>query len=78
MLGLSVPHLNRMMQQLRAENLIADRERVVGFLNAGAMQTLAHYQPQALAPISPPARGVARLFAAMHSLALTPLPPRLH
>jgi CRP-like cAMP-binding protein len=54
-LGLSVPHLNRMMQQLRAEKLIADRERVVEFLDAGAMQTLAHYQPQALAPIPPPA-----------------------
>ena len=53
-LGLSVPHLNRMMQQLRAEKLIADRERVVEFLDAGAMQTLAHYQPQALAPIPPP------------------------
>src|SRR5450631_1606901 len=55
-LGLSVPHLNRMMQQLRAEKLIADRERVVEFLDAGAMQTLAHYQPQALAPIPPPAK----------------------
>ena len=57
-LGLSVPHLNRMMQQLRAEKLIADSERVVEFLDAGAMQTLAHYQPQALAPIPPPTRGL--------------------
>ena len=55
-LGLSVPHLNRMMQQLRSEKLIADRERVVEFLNADAMQSLAHYQPQALAPIPLPAR----------------------
>ena len=55
-LGLSVPHLNRMMQQLRAEKLIADSERVIEFLDAGAMQTLAHYQPQALAPIPQPAR----------------------
>jgi CRP-like cAMP-binding protein len=50
-LGLSVPHLNRMMQQLRAEKLIADRERVVAFIDVDALQTLAHYQPQELAPI---------------------------
>jgi CRP-like cAMP-binding protein len=50
-LGLSVPHLNRMMQQLRKEKLIANSERVVEFLNADAMHTLAHYQPQALTPI---------------------------
>ena len=55
-LGLSVPHLNRMMQQLRSEKLIADRERHVEFIDAGAMQTLAHYQPQALVPIPLPAR----------------------
>ena len=55
-LGLSVPHLNRMMQQLRSEKLIADRERVVEFLNADAMESLAHYQPQELAPIPLPGR----------------------
>ncbi len=52
-LGLSVPHLNRTMQQLRREKLIADSERVIEFLDADAMQTLAHFQPQALAPIPP-------------------------
>ncbi|MEP7030966.1 MAG: Crp/Fnr family transcriptional regulator [Pseudolabrys sp.] len=52
-LGLSVPHLNRMMQRLRLEKLIADSERVVRFLDAGAMEALAHYQPLALAPIPP-------------------------
>ena len=50
-LGLSVPHLNRMMQRLRAEKLIANREHTVEFTDASAMQALAHYQPQALAPI---------------------------
>lgn len=55
-LGLSVPHLNRMMQQLRAEKLIADSERVVEFIDTGAMQTLAHFQPLALAPIPLPAK----------------------
>ena len=57
-LGLSVPHLNRMMQRLRAEKLIADNERVVEFLDADAMQALAHFQPQALTPIPPPAKQV--------------------
>jgi CRP-like cAMP-binding protein len=52
-LGLSVPHLNRMMQQLRKEKLIADSERVIEFLDTDALQSLAHYQPQALAPIPP-------------------------
>ena len=50
-LGLSVPHLNRMMQQLRAEKLIADSERQVEFIDIEAMQTLAHYQPLDLMPI---------------------------
>ena len=53
-LGLSVPHLNRMMQRLRAEKLIADRGRMIEFTDAAAMQALAHYQPQVIAPI--PAR----------------------
>jgi CRP-like cAMP-binding protein len=56
-LGLSVPHLNRMMQRLRAEKLIANRERTVEFVDADAMHALAHYQPQALAPIPQPERG---------------------
>lgn len=55
-LGLSVPHLNRMMQRLRAEKLIANREHKVEFIDASAMQALAHYQPQALAPIPQPER----------------------
>ena len=55
-LGMSVPHLNRMMQQLRAEKLIADRERQVEFIDADAMQALAHYQPQALTPIPLPTK----------------------
>jgi CRP-like cAMP-binding protein len=53
-LGLSVPHLNRMMQQLRAEKLIAKSGRMVEFVDPAAMQALAHYQPLALVPL--PAR----------------------
>ncbi len=55
-LGLSVPHLNRMMQRLRAEKLIADKERTVEFVDASALQALAHFQPQSLAPIPQPIR----------------------
>jgi CRP-like cAMP-binding protein len=51
LLGLSVPHLNRMLQQLRAEKLIGGRQRAIEFVDAAAMQTLAHYQPLALTPI---------------------------
>jgi CRP-like cAMP-binding protein len=54
-LGLSVPHLNRMMQRLRSEKLIAGSDRQVEFLDPGAMQALAHYQPQELARIPAPA-----------------------
>jgi CRP-like cAMP-binding protein len=57
-LGLSVPHLNRMMQQLRAEKLISDQERQVEFVDIEAMQTLAHYQPLDLMPIPKPAKTV--------------------
>ncbi|HXD46793.1 MAG TPA: Crp/Fnr family transcriptional regulator [Pseudolabrys sp.] len=54
-LGLSVPHLNRMMQQLRGEKLIAGRERLVEFKDVDALQTLAQYHPARIVPIpSPP------------------------
>jgi CRP-like cAMP-binding protein len=56
-LGLSVPHLNRMMQQLRAERLIVNSERTLEFVDPAAMRTLAHYQPLALVPL--PARAPA-------------------
>jgi CRP-like cAMP-binding protein len=55
-LGLSVPHLNRMMQRLRAEQLIASRSRLVELTDMASLQTLAHYQPLALAPIPMPAK----------------------
>lgn len=54
-LGLSVPHLNRMMQQLRNEKLIAIRERVIEFKDTAALHALAHYQPQTLVRLPPPA-----------------------
>ena len=53
-LGLSVPHLNRVMQQLRAEQLITNHSRLVEFSDMARLQTLAQYQPLALAPIPSP------------------------
>src|SRR5262249_50188162 len=44
-LGLSVPHLNRMLQQLRAERLIAGRARLIELTDLPSLQTLANYQP---------------------------------
>jgi CRP-like cAMP-binding protein len=51
-LGLSVSHLNRMMQRLRAEKLIAGSERRVEFVDQGAIQALAHHQPQTLTAVA--------------------------
>ena len=54
-LGLSVPHLNRVLQQLRAERLITSRGRQVELTDMASLQTLAQYQPLALVPIPMPA-----------------------
>src|SRR5215467_9975336 len=53
-LGLSVPHLNRVLQQLRAEQLITSRGRLVELTDMTSLQTLAHYQPLVPAPIPMP------------------------
>src|SRR5215470_11022670 len=53
-LGLSVPHLNRVMQQLRVERLITSRSRLVELTDMASLQTLAHYQPLTPAPIPMP------------------------
>jgi CRP-like cAMP-binding protein len=50
-LGLSVPHLNRVMQRLRAERLITSRSRLVELTDMLGLQRLAQYQPLAPAPI---------------------------
>lgn len=44
-LGLSVPHLNRMLTKLRAEGLIAVSERRVEFIDLAGMHLLAQFQP---------------------------------
>ena len=44
-LGLSVPHLNRMLTQLRSEGMIAVNERRVELIDLKAIQMLAQFQP---------------------------------
>jgi Crp-like helix-turn-helix domain len=53
-LGLSVPHLNRVMQQLRADELISTRSRKVELTDMASLQRLAQYQPLTLPPIPVP------------------------
>jgi CRP-like cAMP-binding protein len=50
-LGLSVPHLNRVMQQLRTERLIVSTSRLVELVDIAALRNLAQYQPIDMAPI---------------------------
>ena len=57
-LGLSVPHLNRMIQKLRAEQLINIQLRLVELIDMRSLQTLAQYQPLDLAPIPMPAKRI--------------------
>ena len=50
-LGLSVPHLNRVIQQLRAEQLIASNARRIDLADMAGLQRLAQYEPIVLTPI---------------------------
>ena len=44
-LGLSVPHVNRMLAKLRGDGLIALHERDVEFIDPKSMALLAQFQP---------------------------------
>lgn len=50
-LGLSVPHLNRVIQRLRAEQLITSNARFIDLTDLTSLQRLAQYEPMALVPI---------------------------
>jgi CRP-like cAMP-binding protein len=50
-LGLSVPHLNRMLSQLRFEGLVSVASRRVEFPDLPAIQMRAHFQPLTLTRI---------------------------
>jgi CRP-like cAMP-binding protein len=55
-LGLSVPHLNRMLGRLRADGLITLEDHQVKFTDPEALQMLGHFQPFRLVRISDLAR----------------------
>ncbi|MGE0149201.1 MAG: Crp/Fnr family transcriptional regulator, partial [Parvibaculaceae bacterium] len=50
-LGLSVPHLNRVLQQLRAERLITSTSRMIDLTDPAGLRRLAQYEPTAPTPI---------------------------
>jgi CRP-like cAMP-binding protein len=50
-LGLSVPHLNRMLARLRKEGLVTITGRRVTFADLKALQLLGHFQPLTLTRI---------------------------
>jgi CRP-like cAMP-binding protein len=62
-LGLSVPHLNRMMVKLRAEGMLAVSGRRVQFTDIKALEVLAHFQSATLARIPEPAQNKQELIA---------------
>jgi CRP-like cAMP-binding protein len=61
-LGLSVPHVNRMLARLRKEGMIAGTERRIQFTDLRALQLLAHFQPARLSRI-PAAAAIGELIA---------------
>ena len=52
-LGLSVPHLNRMLAKLRTDGMVTVADRRVELVDVKALQLLAHFQPTTLARIPP-------------------------
>lgn len=50
-LGLSVPHLNRMLAKLRTDGMVTVADKRVEFMDVKALQLLAHFQPATLARI---------------------------
>jgi CRP-like cAMP-binding protein len=62
-LGLSVPHLNRMLSQLRNEGLVATCGRRVEIVDLDGMKRLGHFVPLSLARIPPYRKGLRELTA---------------
>jgi len=50
-LGLSVPHLNRMLAKLRIDGMVTVADRRVEFTDVRSLQMLAHFHPATLARI---------------------------
>jgi CRP-like cAMP-binding protein len=62
-LGLSVPHLNRMLAKLRKEGMLVMSERRVQFTDIKALEVLAHFQSATLARIPAPIQREQELIA---------------
>jgi CRP-like cAMP-binding protein len=62
-LGLSVPHLNRMMAKLRKDGMVAIADRRVELFDIKALQLLAHFQPTAMTRIPAPVKVEQELIA---------------
>lgn len=62
-LGLSVPHINRMLAELRESGMIALAGRHVTFADLRRVQQLAHFEPALLTRIPAPPRPSAVLVA---------------
>lgn len=59
-LGMSVPHLNRMLAKLRGDGMIALDGRHVTFADMRGLRQLAHFQPPSFTRIPAPAATVGR------------------
>jgi CRP-like cAMP-binding protein len=57
-LGLSIPHLNRTLAQLRKEGLITVNGHLIGLADLDAIQRLGHYQAITLSRIPVPDKAV--------------------
>jgi hypothetical protein len=53
LLGLSIPHVNRMLRQLREQGLISARNHTITIEDATRLQFLAKYEPRMPKGISP-------------------------
>jgi CRP-like cAMP-binding protein len=62
-LGLSVPHLNRMLTRLRNERMLIVADRRVQFTDIRALEVLAHFQSATLARIPAPIQREQELIA---------------
>jgi CRP-like cAMP-binding protein len=62
-LGLSVPHLNRMLTKLRNDGLLVVADRRVQFTDIRALEVLAHFQSATLARIPAPIEREQELIA---------------
>jgi CRP-like cAMP-binding protein len=56
-LGLSAPHVNRMLHRLRSDGLISMRRRHIELMDIEGLRRLSDFAPAGIAPASPQATG---------------------